>query len=215
MGQYSKKTEQKSVYDDNMKKRIAQKEHAILSLQNQILEKRRAMIKVSELLVNCLLGLFPPLPLTYHHVPTCRTTTSQLKKDQETHRNGHFAKTRLTNWKKMYNIVKMPDESLRPPDKTFNVRVYSNMDRDMWDGGARGETLRGWFQKNAAQREIEHWSPQKTGYVVPNAAHQPKADVMQVDHYKSRILNRSPYSVPAEPAGKYFSLDDDGSNTIF
>jgi len=59
--------------------------------------------------------------------------------DQETRRNKHFAKTRLKNWKKMYNIVKMPDGSLRPPDKTFNIRVYSNMDRDMWDGGARGE----------------------------------------------------------------------------
>ncbi|GMI33179.1 hypothetical protein TrCOL_g6019 [Triparma columacea] len=183
MGQYSKKTDHRSVYDDNMKKRIVQKENAILNLQNQILEKRRAMIK--------------------------------LKKDQETHRNKHFAKTRLTNWKKMYNIVKLPDESLRPPDKTFNVRVYSNMDRDMWDGGARGETLRGWFQKNAAQREMEHWSPQKTGYVVPNTSYQPKPDVMKVDHYKSRILNRSPYSVPKEPAGKYFSLPDDGSNKIF
>mmetsp|Transcript_3328 Transcript_3328/g.6772 ORF Transcript_3328/g.6772 Transcript_3328/m.6772 type:complete len:185 (-) Transcript_3328:32-586(-) len=173
----------KDVYDSNMGRRIVQKENAILSLQNQILEKRRAMIK--------------------------------LKKEQETRRNRHFAKTRLTNWKKMYNIVKMPDESLRPPDKTFNVRVYSNMDRDMWDGGARGEKLRGWFQKNAAQRKMELWNAQDSGYVVKNTAYQPKSDVMQVDHYKSRILNRSPYTVPAHPAGQYFSLPGNGDDSIF
>jgi len=67
----------------------------------------------------------------------------------------------------MFNIVKMPDGDLRPPDKTFNVRVYSNMDRDMWDGGSRGETLRGWFQKHAEQRGMEVWNPEKTKYVVP------------------------------------------------
>ena len=54
MGQYSKKTDHRSVYDDNMKKRIVQKENAILNLQNQILEKRRAMIKVSCIHIICV-----------------------------------------------------------------------------------------------------------------------------------------------------------------
>ena len=115
------------------------------------------------------------------------------------------------NWKKMFNIVKMPDGDLRPPDKTFNVRVYSNMDRDMWDGGSRGETLRGWFQKHAEQRGMEEWNPEKTKYVVPNnsagvAASRTKADVLVVDHYRSKILNRSPYTVPDRAAGEYYSV---------
>jgi len=100
----------------------------------------------------------------------------------------------------------MPDGSLRPPDKAFNTRAYSNMDRDMWAGGERGETLRGWFQKEAESRERELWSGEGTGFLVPSMQRSKSVDVMQVTRYESRIKNRSLYAVPAEPAGQYFSL---------
>ncbi|GMI08358.1 hypothetical protein TrLO_g6499 [Triparma laevis f. longispina] len=134
----------------------------------------------------------------------------KLKMKQETERNKHFAKTRLKSWRTMYEIVKMPDSSLRPPDKTFNVRAYSNMDRDMWDGGSRGETLRGWFQKFAEIKPRTIWQPEQTSYLVKNSERvAPSPNVMQVKHYESRILNRSPYNVPEHPAGQYFSLPSD------
>jgi len=48
MPQYTKNADKgKPFYDNNMAKRIVQKEHAIIQKQNQILEKRRDMIKVS------------------------------------------------------------------------------------------------------------------------------------------------------------------------
>jgi hypothetical protein len=130
-----------------------------------------------------------------------------LKKNQEITRNKFNTSAKLEGWRTLYNIVKLPDGSLRPPDKTFNIRAYSNMDRDMWDGGERGETLRGWFQKNAEVRDRVIHDNEKTGYLVPSMNRsQSCSDVMQVRHYESRILNRSPYTIPAEPAGQYFSL---------
>jgi len=63
---------------------------------------------------------------------------------------------------------------------------------------------------------MEHWNAQDVGYLVQNNSYQPKANVMQVDHYESRILNRSPYTVPAQSAGTYFSLPSQGQdNNIF
>jgi hypothetical protein len=82
------------------------------------------------------------------------------------------------------------------------------MDRDMWDGGERGETLRGWFQKNAKAQERELWNGERTGFLVPNPNRTvPGPDVMQVKHYESRLLNRTPYNAYDKgPAGEYFSM---------
>jgi len=136
-----------------------------------------------------------------------RREISDLKGSQETTRNRDRTAAKLGSWRTLYNIVKLPDGKLRPPDKTFNIRAYSNMDRDMWDGGERGETLRGWFQKGSTNSEREIWNAENSGFLVPNQARTgPTTYAMEVRHYDSQILIRSPYTVPVNPAGSYFSM---------
>ena len=122
-------------------------------------------------------------------VLACRRDLGSLKATQEKARLRHQAKNRLNSWRTMYDIGAMPDGRLRAPDKAFNVRAYSNMDRDMWDGGSRGETLRGWFQKFAEARGREIWNAQNEGYLVPSGYQKPP-QMEKINHYQSRILNR-------------------------
>ena len=58
-----------------------------------------------------------------------RRSLASLKAAQEKARLKHQARNRLVSWRTMYDIVSMPDGRLRAPDKAFNVRAYSNMDR--------------------------------------------------------------------------------------
>ncbi len=154
-----------------MDRKIAKNQRKLIDIQNSILSKRRQL--------------------------------QSLRHQQGRQRDKRFAAARLQSWRSTFDIVKLPDGSLRPPDKTFNVRAYSNMDRDMWDGGARGEKLRGWFQKGAGPpRERTLWNAEGEGYLVQNAQRGPPTpDVYTHQYYESRILNRSPYTVPDQPAG--------------
>ena len=135
-----------------------------------------------------------------------RREQSSLIHRQRESKNKHFTETRLKNWKTMYDIVKLPDASLRPPDKTNNIRTYSNMDKDMWDGGERGEVLRGWFLQNAPEvrlgEKIESYDAEKEGFLVRNEARRvEEPQVMRVDHNRYTLTNPRAYSVPDKAAG--------------
>ena len=166
----------KGPYDENLSKKLAKRASQLLVLDSQVLAKRREI--------------------------------EDVKARQTTRKYGFAATTKLDSWQTMYNIVKLPDGSLRPPDKTFNVRVYSNMDRNMWEGGERGNKLRYWFQKDADKtwRPPETFDAERERYVVPNP--NPRQDTYREEFkpYVSKIINRTPYSVPAVGAGEFASF---------
>jgi hypothetical protein len=50
-----------------------------------------------------------------------------LKKAQEKSWNKDHTKHKLDSWRNLYHIVKLPDGSLRPPDKTYNIRAVRSV----------------------------------------------------------------------------------------
>ena len=150
-------------------------------------------------------------------VQSLRQQQQNLKDRQTIICNSSSTSTKLQSWKTMYNIEKLPDGSLRPPDKSFNVRAYSNMDKTLWGGGTRGETMRGWFQDQKdpefsgtgilpAKSQQFQFNPMESGLLQTNTNLRPAVDPGPKEAYKSRILNMSPYTVPMVPAGEYFSM---------
>ena len=78
-----------------------------------------------------------------------------------------------------------------PPTTKFisdavNITIHATRytcHRDMWDGGARGETLRGWFQKMAEVRPRELWNAEKAGYLVSSGfSEKPQVQSIEVSY---------------------------------
>ena len=135
-----------------------------------------------------------------------RREQAELRHKQAEKKNKRETETRLSNWKTMFDIVKLPDASLRPPDKTNNIRTYSVMDKDLWDGGERGEVLRGWFLSQAPKltghEKIKSYNAEKSGFLVKNMnRREPTPDVYEVDHNRYTLTNPRAYSIPENPAG--------------
>ena len=73
----------------------------------------------------------------------------------------------------------------------------------MWDGGERGEVLRGWFLQNAPEIEVrELYNPEKEGFLVRNPhPRSQNPQVYKVEHPEFSLSNPRKYSVPAKAAG--------------
>ena len=77
--------------------------------------------------------------------------------------------------------------------------------------------MRGWFQDQKdpefsgtgilpANSQQYKFRPLESGLLLENTNRKEVVDVGPKEPYRSRILNMSPYTVPAEPAGEYFSM---------
>lgn len=52
------------------------------------------------------------------------------------------------------------DKKKRPSDREYNVRLYSQMDKDTW----RYDGMRDWFNKYSGENENHNFIPSETGY---------------------------------------------------
>jgi len=132
-----------------------------------------------------------------------RRSHDELKLKLQRKREHQCVMTQQKNWKTMYNIVKLPDGTLRPPDKTNNIRTYSNMDKNLWEGGEKGEVLRGWFLQHATNIQMDHYDPEKSGFLVKRSTPMPPStpNVYTLDPNRDTLGNRRQYAIPDLPAG--------------
>lgn len=145
-----------------------------------------------------------------------RKAYKSLHARQETRRNAQKTLSELSKWREQFDIHKLPERSLRIPDRTFPVRMYSRMGDDLW----KLPELRGWFQHNAADHSVQCVDVEATRYLVRTTpfTSRPEVAVLQpsitrVDVGNSNVAVHDVKPLTYDPIGAAYVLPKDSTPT--
>ena len=98
-----------------------------------------------------------------------REKQAALRAQQRIKRDKKKTTLKLNGWRNGYKIQKEPEAQLRPPDRQYDIRVYSLQDKCLWTMPELGE----WYNAYAQPERPEPSDPLKGGYMVPRTATPP------------------------------------------
>ena len=98
-----------------------------------------------------------------------REKQAALRAQQRIKRDKKKTTLKLNGWRNGYKIQKEPEAQLRPPDRQYDIRVYSLQDKCLWTMPELGE----WYNAYAKPERPEPSDPLKGGYMVPRVKTPP------------------------------------------
>lgn len=115
-----------------------------------------------------------------------RTAYKRLHERQESRSNAKKTLSELSKWRKQFDMRRLPESTLRGPDRMFPVRIYTKIDDETW----KLPEVRGWFQRYAIEQRDQGVNLEKTNYLVRDTPANWSAAVPAAPSPKSRVDQR-------------------------
>ena len=129
-----------------------------------------------------------------------REKQAALRAQQRIKRDKKKTTLKLNGWRNNYKIQKEPEAERRPPDRQYDIRVYSLQDKCLWTMPELGE----WYNAYAKPERPETSDPLKGGYMVPRAKTPPnmhdfEANLKQQRYNAEVTVKEGRFYPPQEP----------------
>ena len=114
-----------------------------------------------------------------------REKQAALRAQQRIKRDKKKTTLKLNGWRNGYKIQKEPEAELRPPDRQYDIRVYSLQDKCLWTMPELGE----WYNAYAKPERPETSDPLKGGYMVPRVKTPPAPWHSHPKHHPQPVVD--------------------------